>query len=163
MDQVLRLKYKLLLISVISYLLFCPRILICADDNNVSLKNISLGFGWKQVEFDRPTYLINEGSKITIEYIKNPATGFWEKVWGNDNEAGKTLRKKWIDDYLEIEGPGDDVHSGAFVRVLKPVTIAVIGLRGDKSEILFKISHTPINIIQLKSPPIVKNLNGIRK
>lgn len=130
---------------------------ICNGNSAVGLKAVSLGFGWRQVEFSRPAYALNYGSKITIEYIKNPNTGLWERVWGDEIESGKSYRKKWIDEYLEIEGPSDDVHPGDYFRVLKPVTIAIIGIHGDKTEIQLKVSMLPTKNIRLKSPPRIIN------
>lgn len=72
---------------------------------------LRLGPYWHFLRFDEPCTLTNQGTKITVEFIVNPETGRWDRVWGD-----LYWDESWVKDYLRFEGRSDDVHNGGTVR-----------------------------------------------
>lgn len=111
---------------------------------SASAEVIELGPYWHFLRFDGPCTLTNQGTKITVFNIVNPKTGRWELVWGEFY-----WDETWVRDYLRFEGRSDDVHKT--LRILKPVTIAVVMFGEGKTEV--EVDKAPAVNIRRETGP----------
>lgn len=129
-----------------SFLRLAWGLVVLALPMSVSAELLRLGPSYHFFRFDEPCTLTNQGTKITVEFIVNPETGRWERVWGDSY-----WDESWVKDYLRFEGRSDDVHNGGTVQILKPVTIAVVVFGFGKTEV--EAGKTPAVDIRRKTGP----------
>lgn len=122
-------------------------IALCVSSNTTAFAaELQLARGWHLMRFDAPTVLRNKGTKITVEFVVNPTSRRWERVWG-----GKPWDKTWIAEFLKFDGQSDDVHNGGSLQILKPISVALV-IFGDGMTVI-DTKVLPVSHIVKKEGP----------
>ncbi len=119
---------------------------LVASQERARAEMLPLGRSWHFLRIDQPCSLTNKGTKLTVFNIVNPKTGRWELVWG-----AQFWRDSWVGDYLRFDGNSDDVHNGGKLRILQPVTIAIVVFGDGQTEV--EIDKLPAVHITRKTGP----------